>query len=311
MDRDAVIIEVALNEAAGRIPNPHVPFGPQQCANDALRCHDAGAAVVHWHARDARSGEQRLGDTALYGETLDRIASSGILGYPSYPVDADVPYDRRLEHVWDLRLGHGLELAPIDIGSTSIVVWDALTHDFLGVDALRPLGVIDNPLPFVLDALARAAELGMVPTLGAFDVGHTRTMAMLAESTRVAQPVLHKIFVSGALAMGPLPTDAAIDWHLAQIPEGIDVEWIVVPYAIDEASTIEHLARHALARGGGIRIGIGDSPAAHPTSTNAMLVERAVSWARDAGRGVASSDDVRRRFGLPVESIAARRPAGP
>jgi 3-keto-5-aminohexanoate cleavage enzyme len=302
MDRDAVIIEVALNEAAGRAPNPHVPYGPKECADDALRCHNAGAAVVHWHARDARTGEQRLGDTALYGETLDRIASSGLLGYPSYPIDAEIPHDRRLAHVWELRNRHALELAPVDIGSASIVVWDERGRAFLGVDALRALGVIDNPLPFVLDALARAAELEMVPTLGAFDVGHTRMMAMLAESGCVAQPVLHKIFLSGALALGPVPTEAAIDAHLAQIPEGIDVEWIVVPYAINDPALIERLGRHALARGGGIRIGVGDSPAAEPASTNAMLVEQAVFWAHDAGRPVASSDDVRRRIGLALRN---------
>jgi 3-keto-5-aminohexanoate cleavage enzyme len=299
MDHDAVIIEVALNEAAGRAPNPHVPYGPKECADDALRCHNAGAAVVHWHARDPQTGEQRLGDAALYGQTLDRIASSGILGYPSYPIDAAISHDGRLAHVWELRNRHALELAPVDIGSASIVVWDERGRNFLGVDALRTLGVIDNPLPFVLDALACAAELEMVPTLGAFDVGHTRTMAMLAESGQVAAPVLHKIFLSGALALGPVPTEDAIDWHLAQIPDEVDVEWIVVPYAINDAALIERLARHALARGGGIRIGVGDSPAAEPAATNAMLVERAVSWARDAGRPVASSDDVRRRVGLP------------
>src|SRR4051812_8514813 len=300
MEGDAVVIEVGLNEAAGRAPNPHVPYGPKECADDALRCHNAGAAIVHWHARDAQTGEQRLGDAALYGETLGRIASSGMLGYPSYPIDADVPHDRRLAHVWELRNRYALELAPVDIGSASIVVWDDRGHDFLGVDALRTVGVIDNPLPFVLDAISRAAALGMVPTLGAFDIGHTRTMAMLAESGRLAQPVLHKIFLSGALAMGPVPTEAVIDWHLAQIPDGIDVEWIAVPYAINDAVLIERLARHALDRGGGIRIGVGDSPAAQPASTNAMLVERALSWAHDAGRPPASSDDVRRRFGLPA-----------
>lgn len=298
MDRDAVIIEVALNEAAGRAPNPHVPYGPQECAADALRCYDAGAAVVHWHARDPVTGEQHLGDVALYGEALDQIAGRGMLGYPSYPVDTSVPSDRRLAHVWELHDRHGLELAPVDIGSASIVVWDERGREFVGVEPLRALGVIDNPLPFVLDALERVAALGMVPTLGAFDVGHTRTMAMLAESRRVAQPVLHKIFLSGTLALGPLPTEDALDWHLAQIPEGIDVEWIVVPYAINDAALVERLARHALARGGNLRVGIGDSPAAAPLSTNATLVERAVSWARDAGRPVASSDDVRRRIGL-------------
>ena len=53
--------------------------------------------------------------------------------------------------------------------------------------------------------------------------------------------------------------------------------------------------RH-LAKGGGIRVGIGDNPAAYPDMTNAELVERAVGWCRDAGRAPASADDVRSRF---------------
>jgi uncharacterized protein (DUF849 family) len=128
-------------------------------------------------------------------------------------------------------------------------------------------------------------------------------MAMLAESECVAQPVLHKIFLSGGLALGSVPTEAATDAHLAQIPEGIDVEWIVVPYAIKDAALIERLARHALAPGGGVRIGVG-SPAARPASTNAMLVEHAVLWAHGADQPVASSDDVRRRGGLPLRNIS-------
>src|SRR2546429_9649605 len=108
MDRDAVIIEVALNEAAGRVPNPHVPYGPQECADDALRCNDAGAAAVHWHARDPVTGDQRLGDTALYSEALDQIASRGMLGHPRYPIDAAIPDGPQPPPLLDLRDRHGL-----------------------------------------------------------------------------------------------------------------------------------------------------------------------------------------------------------
>src|SRR5262249_43221477 len=160
----------------------------------------------------------------------------------SYPIGPTAPADR-LAHVWTLRDRCGLELAPIDIGSTSIVTWDDRARDFVGVDGLRAVGVIDNPLPFVLDALARAAELGLTPTLGAFDVGHPRTLAMLAETGRAQQPVLHKIFLSGALAVGPRPAEAALDWHLAQLADvdgrDLDVEWIAVPYAIADPVLIE------------------------------------------------------------------------
>src|SRR3989442_13007689 len=85
MERDAAIIEVSLNEAAMRVQNPHVPYSPNECADDALRCADAGAAVVHWHARDPVTGEQRLDDAALYGTAPGLIRPSGALGDSCYP----------------------------------------------------------------------------------------------------------------------------------------------------------------------------------------------------------------------------------
>ena len=291
-----MIVEVGLNEAVSRAQNPAVPITPQECADDALRCHDAGAAIVHWHARDPVSGEQRLDDAALYGEALDLMRASDVLAYPSYPVDRPDTIDERLAHVWALREHHGLELAPVDVGSVTTVIWDAAHHDFLGVDALRQMGVITNSLPFTLDALERASELGMTPTLAAFDVGFTRTVVMLAQAGRVKPPILHKIFLFGSFAVGPVPSETALDAHLAQIPDDLDVEWIVVPSALNDPALVERLCRHALERGGGVRIGIGDLAAAFPSSTNAELVDMVAGWAADAGRPLASSADVRQRF---------------
>ena len=108
MERDAAIVEVGLNEAATRAQNPYVPYAPEECAEDARRCAEAGAAVVHWHARDPITGAQRLDDAALYGAALDRMRPSGVLAYPSYP-PWPVSATDRLEHVWALRERHGLE----------------------------------------------------------------------------------------------------------------------------------------------------------------------------------------------------------
>ena len=133
---------------------------------------------------------------------------------------------------------------------------------------------------------------------GIVDVGFTRTMVLLAEAGRLREPVLHKIFLSGAWAVGPFPSEPALDLHLAQIPDGLDVEWIVVPYALDDAALVERLCRHALERGGGVRVGVGDHPAAFPEATNADLVTQASKWADDVGRPVASSAEVRERFAI-------------
>ncbi len=299
MERDAALIEVGLNEATMRAQHPHVPYAPAECAEDTRRCAEAGAAVVHWHARDPVTGVQRLDDAALYGAALDLFRPSGVLAYPSYPPWAGAGADR-LAHVWALRERHGLELAPLDLGSVGIVVWDERTQRFgPGLDDLREHGVVANPLPFLLDGLERSRSLGMVPSLAAFDVGFTRTMVLLARAGALPPPAFLKIFLSGAWAVGPFPTEEALDFHLRQIPADLEVEWVLVPYALDDPALVERLCRHALARGGGIRVGIGDNPAAFPQSTNAALVERAAAWVADSGRPIASPADVRRRLGLP------------
>lgn len=298
MQRDAALIEVGLNEATTRAQNPNVAYSPSECAKDAARCTDAGAAIVHWHTRDPVSGDQRLGDAALSGEALAAMRAAGVLAYPSYPVD--IPVGQRLDHVWALREQVGLEIAPVDIGSVSVVIWDERARDLVGVDASRARGVVDNPIAFSVDALGRAADLGMLPSLGAFDLGFTRTMVLLHESGRLRAPVFLKIFLSGSWAVGPFPSEEAIDFHLRQIPADLDVEWVLVPYSLGDRALIERLSRHALARGGGIRVGIGDNPIAYPDATNAQLVECAVGWCADAGRPIASTSDVRTRFSLPA-----------
>jgi 3-keto-5-aminohexanoate cleavage enzyme len=298
VERDAAIIEVGLNEAALRVENPHVPYSPEECAGDARGCAAAGAAVVHWHARDPVSGAQRLDDVGLYGAALDRMRPSGVLAYPSYP-PWPVSGADRLAHVWALGERHGLELAPLDLGSVGIVLWDERAQSFgPGVELLREHGVVTNPLPFLLDTLERSYARGMVPSVAAFDLGFTRTMVLLARAGRLRPPVFLKVFLSGSWAVGPFPTEEALDFHLRQIPCDLDVEWVLVPYALGDAAVVERLCRYALARGGGIRIGIGDNPRAFPDATNPVLVERAARWCGEAGRPVASPADVRRRLGL-------------
>ncbi len=289
-----MVIEVGLNEAAMRPQALHVAYSPAECAADAVACSAAGAALVHWHARDPQTGAQRLGDTTLYGEALDGMRSCGVLAYPTYPIDVDT-VDGRLGHCFALHRDHGLELLPLDLGSVSTVIWDAASASFPFPD-VEP-GVVTNPLAFTLGALERAREVGLVPTFGVFDLGGTRTLALLLEAGVVREPVMVKLFLSGAWAVGPFPSEAALDFHLTQLPDGLDVEWIVVPYSLDDPALIERLCRHAIERGGGVRVGIGDNPAADPDATNARWVERAVAWADAAGRPVASAGDVRTRLG--------------
>jgi len=52
--------------------SPHLPITPDEIADEALRAYNAGAAVVHVHVRDPKTGKPSA-DSGLFGETLAKI----------------------------------------------------------------------------------------------------------------------------------------------------------------------------------------------------------------------------------------------
>ncbi|MBY0400595.1 3-keto-5-aminohexanoate cleavage protein, partial [Myxococcota bacterium] len=70
-----LIVEARLNEYTPRQPNPNVPFSPAEIARDAAACRAAGAAIVHYHARDPQTGAPSA-EVALYAETARRIRAA-------------------------------------------------------------------------------------------------------------------------------------------------------------------------------------------------------------------------------------------
>jgi uncharacterized protein (DUF849 family) len=67
---DKIIIKACLNGARGRDQNPQVPWTPAEVAAEAKRCAEAGAAIVHFHARTPQGGTSY--DPAWYTEA-DRL----------------------------------------------------------------------------------------------------------------------------------------------------------------------------------------------------------------------------------------------
>ena len=52
---DKLIINAALTGMVhNKGDNPHLPISPKEIADDVRRCADAGACIVHIHARDDR-----------------------------------------------------------------------------------------------------------------------------------------------------------------------------------------------------------------------------------------------------------------
>ena len=71
-----LIIEAAINEQAPKSDNPNVPYTVDEVVAEAIACADAGAAIVHFHARDADTGDMQEPGTAFYLDAMRQIPAA-------------------------------------------------------------------------------------------------------------------------------------------------------------------------------------------------------------------------------------------
>src|SRR3546814_19481884 len=73
--------EARVNEYMARDVNPNVPFTPDEIAEAAAACREAGASILHYHARNADGSPNH--DPDAYLETIAKIrAANDILIHP-------------------------------------------------------------------------------------------------------------------------------------------------------------------------------------------------------------------------------------
>src|SRR5262245_3437953 len=216
---EPVVIEVGLNEAATRDENPWVPISPEEIAADALRCAEAGASIVHFHARDPDTGEQRLDDTDLYRAAVKAVRAAGcdVLLYPSYPPflsGRGDPLVERFGHVLALAddPGLGMRIAPLDMGSLNFVFASE------GELAALPLewSVYQNPFPLLERMAEQCAARKLITTLAIFELGHLRaTMALLAAGK--LRHAMLKFLLNARWLHGPLPDPGGLGAYLRML----------------------------------------------------------------------------------------------
>src|SRR4051812_16611408 len=195
--RDAVMIEVALHELVSKSANPRVPYGPEEVAADAVACVDAGATLVHFHARDPESGDQRWHDDALYTDTVERMRALGVgrdvPWYPTYPgVRPEVAVHDSMPHLAVLAHNSAaLELAAIDVGSGNLSPYHRETHEFLSADSVK------RPPPSLFRDFTEfcRAHDGR-PSRGVYEPGHVRHVAASLAAVWLEPPLVLKCFFS-------------------------------------------------------------------------------------------------------------------
>jgi 3-keto-5-aminohexanoate cleavage enzyme len=271
---EKLIITAALT---GNVPDrrmtPHVPLTSAEIAADVRRCADAGASLVHIHARDPE-GRPTL-ERAVFQETARQIRAL------APEVIIQLSTGARAGRDWEAR-------------ATPVRLLPEMASFTTGSNNLPGI-VYENSPDFLLFLAGVFQDTGVKPEIEVFEAGMISN-ALFLQKKGLLTPPLHFDFVLGA--PGAMPGTVRNLVFLADaLPPG--ATWTVAGIGPAEIP----LATAAIAMGGHVRVGIEDNlrlPDGR-LATNAQLVATVAAIAAAMGRDVASPAEARGILSLDPE----------
>lgn len=286
--RNPVWLEVAVNGPWGRARQPGIPIRVSEIVEEGIACAKAGAAIVHVHAYDEETGQQR-DDASLYAEIIEGIcAQVDVIVYPTIPLLSDTQPGAfaspktRFAAVEELAKSGLLEWAVVDPGSTNFERISDLQQGRLG-------SVYVNSPADIAEGLTLAETYAFHPSYAIYEPGFLRLGAALARlRPRMPDPIFRFMF-SNEFTFGFPPSEYALDAYLRLLrEEAPGAHWMVAGLGVD----ISPLIPVAVKCGGHVRVGLEDAPFGIGR-TNLEMVEEAAQTIVSAGGRLATAADVR------------------
>ena len=277
-----VIVSCALTGVlANRAQCPAIPYTPVEIAEEARRAWEAGAHVVHIHAREDDGSPSWRPE--VFAAIRDEVAARCpvVLNFSTGSLDDDTSLQERM--LSEVRP----HVAALNMGTMNYAKYSERRKDFV-FDLIFP-----NPFSKIKRLLAAMNAAGVKPELECFDTGHTASIAPLMDMGLLRGP-LEISFIMGVL--GGLPTSVeALQLQAMQVPAGST--WQVIGIGRIQW----RMVAAALVLGGNVRVGLEDNfylPDGAMASSNGELVARAVRLVGDTGRRLATAAEARSILGV-------------
>lgn len=287
-----LIVSVRLNEYKMRDQNRNVPFTPDEIAESAAACRAAGAAIVHFHARNADGSP--CFDKEVYAECAAKIREKSdilvdvTLGQVGVSGD-----DNRISHVRHMARDARTkaDFAAVDTGSTNVDAYDPLSRAFRSTHRAYV-----NSIASCISLIREMRTAGVRPAVSAWTVPFLRACDALIDSGVLEEPVSVQIVLcEGGIVGGHPGTARGLQSMIDHLPLQRRIEWTVCC----KEGNLFPAAALAMQAGGHVSPGIGDyayPELGHPD--NATLVTHMVALARAIGRPTASPAETRVMLGL-------------
>jgi len=279
--------------------SPHLPITPKQIADEAVRAHEAGAAVAHIHVRNPETG-MPVPSLELYEEVVSNVKSrcNMILclttgGAPGMTTE------QRLSTV----IRFNPELGSFNFGSLNFGLFNLIKkHDQWQFDwetqllASTEENVFANTFKTMREFSQAFRECNTKPELEIYDVGMINNAAYMVSEGHLDAPVYIQ-FVMGILGGIPATLDNLVFLHRTAKDLLGDFKWSVCAAGRAQMP----LCTGSLLMGGNVRVGMEDSlyiDKGRLAKSNADQVEKIVRIAGELGIEPASPDEARQILGL-------------
>jgi uncharacterized protein (DUF849 family) len=291
-----VIITCAVT---GAIHTPsmsqHLPITADEIAEAAIGAHEAGAAIVHLHARDPKDGRPDQRPEAFepflkrIKKTCNVVINITTGGAPTMLVE------ERLKPCAHFKP----EVASLNMGSMNFGLFPMLARfKEFRFDWERPYlegsddRIFKNTFRDIANILNTCSGNGTRFEIECYDIGHLYTLRHFADRGLVKPPFFIQSVFGILGGIGPHPEDVAHMRRTADRLFGDQYQWSVLGAGRNQLP----IATQSLALGGNVRVGLEDSlwiGAGKLAESNAQQVRAIRKVIEGLGLEVASPDDAR------------------
>ena len=275
--------------------SPHLPITPEEIADAAIGAAEAGAAVVHLHARRPSDGLPDQDPKAfapflrVIKQRSNCIINITTGGAPTMSIEER------------LRPAHHFapEVASLNMGSMNFGLYPMLNRFKEFKHAWeRPYlegsrdRIFKNTFADIEHILTSCAENGTRFEVECYDIGHLYTLAHFAERGVIKPPFFVQSVFGILGGIGPHPEDVVHMKRTADRLFGNEYHWSVLGAGRNQLP----IAAMAAAMGGNVRVGLEDSlwiGAGKLAESNAQQVTKARQIIEGLGLDIASSDEAR------------------
>src|SRR6056297_3263897 len=275
--------------------SPHLPVTPDEITRDSLAAAEAGATILHLHARDPETGRPTQ-DPDAFRAFLPRLkqATGAVLnlttgGSPHMSVE------ERMRPAAELKP----EVASLNMGSMNFGLYPMLDrftdfrHDWerQHLENSRDL-VFKNTFNDIEKILTTCAENRTRFECECYDIGHLYNLAYFLGEGLIAPPLFVQSVFGILGGIGPHPEDVAHMKRTADRLFGKDYKWSVLGAGRNQMP----IAAMAAAMGANVRVGLEDSLWIRPrqlAESNAQQVKQVRGIIENLGLEIATPDEAR------------------